>query len=409
MFGLTKKDIGLLLIVAVLALLAPFILNPFPSDSSMAQFNAGYPDLMQRFVIFGIFAIGFNLLFGLTGYLSFGHAAFLGVGSYSTVWMYKLLDYNIVPGLILAIIVSGLFSVVIGYISLRRTGIYFSILTLAFAQMMFAIAYSDLIGRFLGTPITNGETGLQVYSSDPQYLINAWESVPHLLGIVEMRSTYTLDLGNWSFAFNAGYYFCAVVLLLSFYLAMRIFRSPFGLMLRAIKSNQQRVNYTGLNSKPYTLAVFVISGMYAGLAGGLLASMDPLAGAERMQWTASGEVVLMTILGGAGTLIGPVLGAGFIKYFENIFSKINDNVLHTWFAALPDGFEDFMVTLVHPFVGKGWALTLGLLFMAVVIFLPGGLVEGGQRIGNLFRRRDRKAPPGPEKDAAHQRNPGPAE
>ena len=127
--------------------------------------------------------------------------------------------------------------------------------------------------------------------------------------------------------------------------------------------------------------------MYAGLAGGLLASMDPLAGAERMQWTASGEVVLMTILGGAGTLIGPVLGAGFIKYFENIFSKINDNVLHKWFAWAPDGIEDFMVTIVHPFVGKGWALTLGLLFMAVVIFLPGGLVEGGQRIGRLFRRK----------------------
>ena len=106
----------------------------------------------------------------------------------------------------------------------------------------------------------------------------------------------------------------------------KIFRSPFGLMLRAVKTNRTRLNYTGINTKPYTLAVFVISGMYAGLAGGLLACMDPLAGAERMQWTASGEVVLMTILGGAGTLFGPVLGAGFIKYFENIFSKINDNV-----------------------------------------------------------------------------------
>ena len=108
-----------------------------------------------------------------------------------------------------------------------------------------------------------------------------------------------------------------------------------------------------------------------------MACTDPLAGAERMQWTASGEVVLMTILGGAGTLIGPVLGAGFIKYFENIFSKINDNVLHGWFAFLPDGIEDALVAVVHPFIGKGWHLTLGLLFMAVVIFLPGGLVEGG--------------------------------
>jgi len=115
--------------------------------------------------------------------------------------------------------------------------------------------------------------------------------------------------------------------------------------------------------------------------------MDPLAGAERMQWTASGEVVLMTILGGAGTLLGPVLGAGFIKYFENIFSKINDNVLHGWFSFMPDGIEDFIITIIHPFVGKGWHLTLGLLFMLVVIFLPGGLVEGGQRIGRLFGRK----------------------
>ena len=387
MFGLGKRDISLLMIVAIMALLAPFILNPFPEGSAMAQFNAGYPDLMQRFVIFGIFAIGFNILFGLTGYLSFGHAAFLGIGSYAVVWMYKLLDYNIVPGLFLAVIVSGIFALAIGFISLRRSGIYFSILTLAFAQMMFAISYSDLLGRFFGTSITNGETGLQVYTSDPQILIDDWESVPHLFGIVEMRSTYTLDMGAWSFDFNAGYYFCAIVMLLMFYLAIRIFRSPFGMMLRAVKSNQQRMNYTGLNTRPYTLPAFVISGMYAGLAGGLLASMDPLAGAERMQWTASGEVVLMTILGGAGTLIGPVLGAGFIKYFENIFAKINDNVLHSWFAFLPDGIEDFMVTLVHPFVGKGWHLTLGLLFMAVVIFLPGGLVEGGQRVAKLFKRK----------------------
>ena len=91
MFGLEKKDATLLVIVAILTLFAPFLLNPFPSESAMAQFNAGYPDLMQRFVIFGIFAIGFNILFGLTGYLSFGHAAFLGVGSYSAVWMFKLI------------------------------------------------------------------------------------------------------------------------------------------------------------------------------------------------------------------------------------------------------------------------------------------------------------------------------
>ena len=388
MFGLDKKDSTLLILVAVLTLLAPFILNPFPSDSGLAQFNAGYPDLMQRFVIFGIFAIGFNILFGLTGYLSFGHAAFLGVGSYSAVWMFKLLSMNILPAIILSVIISGLFALVIGFVSLRRSGIYFSILTLAFAQMSFALAYSVL------TPITNGETGLQIALDDPRIFGGAVAedgSIPvtNLFGL-EMRSAFDMAVGPWSFTFSAGYYVCAIVMLIAFYLAIRIFRSPFGMMLRAIKSNQTRMNYTGLNPKPYTLAAFVISGMYAGLAGGLMASMDPLAGAERMQWTASGEVVLMTILGGAGTLIGPVLGAGAIKYMENIFSKINDNVLHGWFAFLPDGMEDAVVWILHPFVGKGWHLTLGIIFMLVVIFLPGGLVEGGQRIARAFKGKKAK-------------------
>ena len=401
MLGLNKHDMTLLIIVAVITIAAPIIMNPFPEGSEMAIFNAGYPDLMQRFVIFGIFAIGFNILFGLTGYLSFGHAAFLGAGSYSAVWMFKLLSMNIIPGIILAVLVSGVFALLIGYISLRRSGIYFSILTLAFAQMSFNLAYSVL------TPITNGETGLQLALDDPRILDGAGEitslPVTNLFGL-EMRDTFQTGLGGWSWQFNVGFYVSAIIMLVMFYLAIRIFRSPFGMMLRAVKSNQQRMNYTGLNSRPYTLAAFVISGMYAGLAGGLLASMDPLAGAERMQWTASGEVVLMTILGGAGTLLGPVLGAGFIKYFENIFSKINDNVLHGWFSILPDGFEDFMVTLVHPFVGKGWSLTLGLMFMAVVIFLPGGLVELGQRIGRLFKRR---APRPDSSDSEHHPKPAP--
>ncbi len=366
----------LLFIIAVLA--GPIILAPF---------GAGYPDLLQRFCIFGIFAIGFNILFGLTGYLSFGHAAFLGVGSYSAVWMFKLLTMNVIPGLILAVIVSGLFALVIGFISLRRSGIYFSILTLAFAQMSFSLAYSVL------TPITNGETGLQLTLQDPRVLdgVNTTGSLPstNLFGLA-MNATQKVEFLGMTLQFNAGYYFCGLVLILAFYLSMRIFRSPFGLMLRAIKTNQNRLNYTGVNTRPYTLAAFVISGMYAGVAGGLMACTDPLAGAERMQWTASGEVVLMTILGGAGTLLGPVIGAGFIKYFENIFSKINDNVLHGWFSFMPDGLEDIIVGILYYFVGKGWLLTLGLLFMMVVIFLPGGLIQGLTHIVERFQSKDKK-------------------
>ena len=372
---LTKNDRLLLIFFTIMVLAGPIILAPF---------GAGYPDLLQRFAIFGIFAVGFNILFGMTGYLSFGHAAFLGVGSYSAVWMFKLLTMNVIPALLLSVVVSGLFALLIGFISLRRSGIYFSILTLAFAQMSYNLAYSVL------TPITNGETGLQLSLNDPRILdpVNETGSIPstNLFGLT-MNSTAKFELLGMTLQFNAGFYFCALILIAGFYIAMRIARSPFGLMLLAIKTNQTRLNYTGVNTRPYTLAAFVISGMYAGLAGGLMAITDPLAGAERMQWTASGEVVLMTILGGVGTLLGPVLGAGFIKYFENIFSKINDSVLYGWFSFLPDGVADTLVFVLHFFVGKGWHLTLGVLFMLVVIFLPGGLIEGGTRIYNWLRAK----------------------
>jgi len=374
------NDRLLLTVFVILVLAGPIVLAPI---------GASYPDLLQRFAIYGVFAIGFNILFGLTGYLSFGHAAFLGVGSYAAVWMFKLLNYNVIPALVLAVVVSAVFALVIGYVSLRRSGIYFSILTLAFAQMMYNLAYSVL------TPITNGETGLQVYTDDPQWLQTAGSpTTTNLFGIRMNEVFWKPEFLGFEAQFNYGYYFAAIFLILAFYIALRIFRSPFGMMLRAVKSNQNRMGYTGLNPRPYTLAAFVISGMYAGLAGGLLACMDPLAGAERMQWTASGEVVLMTILGGAGTLLGPVLGAGFIKYLEAIFSKVNETVLQDWFSFMPDWMGDALSFVISPFVGEGWHLTLGALFMAIVIFLPGGLIDGarqlGRWIGGGFGGGDRK-------------------
>ncbi|WP_420394743.1 branched-chain amino acid ABC transporter permease [Acuticoccus sp.] len=340
----------------------------------LEPFGAAYPDLMQRFAIFGIFAIGFNILFGLTGYLSFGHAAFLGVGSYTAVWSFKLLSLNIVPAIVLATLLAGVFAVLIGYISLRRSGIYFSILTLAFAQMMYSLAYSVL------TPITNGETGLRVLSNDPRVIDAAF-------GLETAVAVPRAEFFGFTMTGMTGFWTCATCLVAAFVVALAIARSPFGMMLRAIKSNQTRMAYIGFSTRPYTLVAFVVSGMYAGLAGALLAVVDPLAGAERMQWTASGEVVLMTILGGAGTLIGPFLGAVIIKYFENIFSALGESALIQSFAFIPEGARDIAVTVVSPFVGEGWHLTLGVLFMVVVIFLPGGIIEGLRRIGRLFRPR----------------------
>ncbi len=340
----------------------------------LAPIGAAYPDLLQKFMIYGIFAVGFNLLFGLTGYLSFGHAAFLGAGSYAAVWSFKLLTMNVIPAVLFGVLIGGLFAALIGYVTLRRSGIYFSILTLAFAQMSYNLAYSVL------TPITNGETGLQLAQADPRMLDAAF-------GVATTAGLPSTNLFGWETTGYFGFYFCAVLLIACFYGSLRIFRSPFGLKLLAIKSNQTRMRYTGFNPRPYLQTAFIISGMYAGLAGSLLAVTDPLAGAERMQWTASGEVVLMTILGGVGTLLGPLLGAGIIKYFENIFSSYNETVLHNAFSFLPDGLEDAVVAVVGLFVGEGWHLTLGLAFMLIVIFLPGGIMEGIRRLRRLFGAR----------------------
>ena len=369
-FRLPKNQYITLVVFTVIVFTMPIWLQPF---------GAAYAGLMQQFTIYAIFAVGFNILFGLTGYLSFGHAAFLGVGSYTAVWSFKLLSMDAIPALFFAIVMAGLFALVIGFVSLRRSGIYFSILTLAFAQMSYNLAYSVL------TPITNGETSLQLASADPRVLDSLF-----IVGETQRIPSPSL-LGN-ALGGMGGFYLCATILILAFFIAQKIFVSPFGMKLRAIKSNQTRMAYTGFNTRPYTLAAFVISGMYAGLAGGLLAITDPLAGAERMQWTASGEVVLMTILGGVGTLVGPVIGAWLIKYMENIFSAFNERILSQVFAWMPDGLQEWVVLISSKFVGEGWKLTEGLVFVLVVVFLPGGVMEGVRRIRSAIdNRRGRSA------------------
>ena len=362
-----RNNLVVMIIFSIAVLTMPLWLSPI---------GAAYPDLLQKFAIFGILAIGYNILFGLTGYLSFGHAVFLGIGSYAAMWSFKLLSMNVIPAIIFATLVAGLFALIIGMLTLRRSGIYFSILTLAFAQMFYNLAYSVL------TPITNGETGLQLAHADPRIIdglfMEAGKGLP---------STNLFGIGMSGYS---GFYFCAVLLIVAFYISLKIFRSPYGMKLRAIKSNQMRMSYTGYNTRPYLISAFVISGMFAGLAGALMVVTDPLAGAERMQWTASGEIVLMTILGGVGTLIGPLIGVGVIKYLENIFSSFNKQILHDTFSFLPEWFENIVVFITSHFVGEGWHLTLGVLFMVVVIFFPGGIMEGVQRISRRISNRGKK-------------------
>src|SRR6185312_14985130 len=196
MFSLPRKDFFSLIVFSIVVLTMPIWLAPL---------GAAYPGLMQKFAIYAIFAIGFNILFGLTGYLSFGHAAFIGVGSYTTVWSFKLLTMDILPAMVLAVAVTGVFALIIGYFSLRRTGIYFSILTLAFAQMSYSLAYSVL------TPITNGETGLLLARNDPRYLDAIFGAQASVAGLPQP----TL-LGS-SVSGYSGFYLCAAVLILAFY------------------------------------------------------------------------------------------------------------------------------------------------------------------------------------------------
>lgn len=362
-----RSDLFIMAMFTIVVLSMPIWLSPL---------GANYPDLLQKFAIFGIFAIGYNILFGLTGYLSFGHAIFIGVGSYTAVWSFKLLSMNVLPAIIFGTLLAGIIAALVGYVSLRRSGIYFSILTLAFAQMFYNLAYSVL------TPLTNGETGLTISANDPRVVDRLFSVVGEGLPSTEL---FGISMSGYS-----GFYFCAVLLILAFFVSLKIFNSPFGLKLKAIKSNQHRMKYTGYNTRPYLITAFIISGMFAGLAGSLMAVTDPLAGAERMQWTASGEVVLMTILGGVGTLYGPLLGVGIIKYLENIFSAVNEAALQNFFAFMPQWLNDTMVVIVSPFVGEGWHLTLGLMFMIVVIFLPGGVTEGFQKLKGRFSKEKKQ-------------------
>ena len=154
---LASRDWRVFMIFCVVILTMPIWMAPL----------GGFTGLYKQIAVFGLVVVGFNLLFGLTGYLSFGHAAFIGVGSYAAVWAYKLFSLQIFPAIIFATVMGGLFALVIGFFSLRRSGIYFSILTLAFAEMMYRLAYSVL------TPITNGETALQVLPQDPVVLDRA--------------------------------------------------------------------------------------------------------------------------------------------------------------------------------------------------------------------------------------------
>lgn len=433
MLGLNAKDFRTFLLFSAVVLTMPIWMSPFH----------GSVPFYQHFAVFGLFAIGFNLLFGLTGYLSFGHAAMYGTGAIAAYWSLKLLSLHAFPALVFGGVMAGLLALIMGFLCLRRSGIYFSILTLAFAVMMYQLAIpqktltggDDTIGLSPGletvfemveVPVMKGEE--QAVDSDGNLKfqsvsrpkndadgnpVKRWKDsrvFDRAIGVTaddstanfglmsvretedgsrtfrwfslntNVKTTFDMDvpvIGHLKIDYQIGATAGAVLLILGFYLSIRITRSSFGLMLRAVKTNQTRMGYTGLQPKRYTLAVFVISGVYAGVAGALFTILISQTTAERMLWTTSGEVVIMTILGGVGTLIGPVLGAGIIEYLKEFLSAISIDVTGFWTG------------LQRLLFGETWHLTLGLVFMFVVAFLPGGLMTLPAKIRELLKRGDK--------------------
>jgi len=284
----------------------------------------GYPELATRILIFGILVLGLDILVGLTGYLSFGHAAFWGVGAYVCGYILLHLTQNVFVAMAIGIAVVTLIAFLLGVITLRRHGIYFAILTLAFAEMFYYLALAPLQTWTGGD---NGLTGIRR---------------PELFGT---------ELHGFSM-----YIFVCIWTLLALYVARRIKNSPYGLMLRAIKSNETRLAYTGVNVFNYKVMAFVISGFFGGVAGTLFAAYETYVPTESLHWTFSGEIVIMSVIGGFGTLVGPMIGAGIVLYLENVLSAMTEQ----------------------------WHLILGIIFMSFVIFLPGGVMSLPDKLRKLF-------------------------
>jgi len=244
-----------------------------------------YPVFVMSMLCFALFACAFNLLLGYTGLLSFGHAAFFGGAAYFTAHAIK--EWGLSPelGLLVGMIGAALLGLLIGFFAIRRQGIYFAMITLALAQMFYFFC--------LQAPFTHGEDGIQ--------------GVPrgNVLGLLDLEKTLNM------------YYFVLAVFLLGVFAIWRIVHSPFGMILRSIRENEPRAISLGISVARYKLAAFVMSAALAGLAGGLKTIVFQFATLTDVSWQMSGEVILMTLLGGIGTMVGPIVGAGLVIALQN--------------------------------------------------------------------------------------------
>ena len=289
-----------------------------------------YPLFVMKVLCFALFAAAFNLLIGYTGLLSFGHAMFLGMAGYTTGYAIQTFGYSPELGVLAGTAAATLLGLVVGLFAIRRQGIYFAMVTLALAQMVYFV--------FLQAPFTHGEDGLQ--------------GVPRgkLFGMLDLSSDLTL------------YYVVLVAMVLMFLLIVRIVHSPFGQVLVAIKENGPRAVSLGYDTDRFKLLAFVLSAGIAGLAGSLKVLVLGFETLSDAYWTMSGLVILMTLVGGMGTLFGPLLGAALIVALEDRLGDIGGALASAtglqWFNSL----------------GESATIVTGLIFIACVLAFRRGIV-----------------------------------
>jgi len=311
----------------------------------VAPFVGAYPVFVMKLMCFALFASAFNLLLGYTGLLSFGHAAFLGGSAY--VAGYAMKEWGLTPelGLLAGTVTGGLLGWLFGVLAIRRQGIYFAMITLALAQMMFFVA--------LQAKFTGGEDGLQ--------------GVPRgkLFGVLDLSNDLTM------------YYVTLVVVVAAFLLIMRTIHSPFGQVLKGIKENEPRALSLGYDVNRFKLLAFVISAALSGLAGSLKTLVLGFATLSDVHWTASGQVILMTLVGGLGTLSGPLVGAVLVELLENKIGEFGNLLGRStgidWFNTL----------------GESVTMVTGLIFVICVLAFRRGIM--GEIIALIGRLRGKKA------------------
>ena len=307
----------------------------------LAPVLGAYPVFVMKLMCFALFAAAFNLLLGYTGMLSFGHAAFFGGAAYVAGHVIKVWGLTPELGLLLGTLSGAFLGLIVGFFAIRRTGIYSTMITLALAQMLFFVA--------LQAPFTGGEDGLQ--------------SVPRgkMFGLIDLRNDMVL------------YYVVLAIVIAAFLLIVRTVHSPFGQVLKAIKENEPRATSLGYDTNRFKLVAFVLSAALSGLAGALKAMVMGFATLSDVHWTASGHVVLMTLVGGLGTLSGPLVGSAVVVLLGNKLGEIGHVLAEMtqieWFSTL----------------GESVTMVTGLIFVVCVLAFRRGIM--GEIIAWLQRRR----------------------